>query len=132
MYLLDTNICIYIINKRSRTAAAVFASKPPFSIFLSAITLAELEYGVSKSQSRERNRLALVEFAAPFEVVPFTDGDAEVFGIIRAQLEREGRVIGAYDMQIAAQALNRGLVLATNNTKEFERVPELKLENWTL
>jgi tRNA(fMet)-specific endonuclease VapC len=132
MYLLDTNICIYIINKRSQTAAKVFASKPPFSVFLSAITLAELEYGVSKSMNRERNRLALVEFTAPFEVVPFADRDAEVFGVIRAKLEGEGRVIGAYDMQIAAQALSRGLVLVTSNTKEFERVPELKLENWAV
>jgi tRNA(fMet)-specific endonuclease VapC len=99
---------------------------------LSAITLAELEYGVSKSRDRELNRFALVEFAAPFEIVPFTDGDAEVFGIIRVQLEREGHIIGAYDMQIAAQALSRGLVLVTNNTKEFERVPKLKLENWTV
>jgi tRNA(fMet)-specific endonuclease VapC len=132
MYLLDTNICIYIINSRSQKAAEVFASKPPFSILLSAVTLAELEYGASKSSNRERNRFALVNFAAPFEIVPFTDSDAEVFGVIRAELEREGRVIGPYDMQIAAQALSRNMTLVTNNIKEFERIPGLKLENWTV
>jgi tRNA(fMet)-specific endonuclease VapC len=132
MYLLDTNICIYIINKRSQNAAAVFASKPPFSIKLSAVTLAELEYGASKSRNRERNRLALLDFAAPFEILPFTEEDAEAFGVIRAALERAGRIIGAYDLQIAAQALRRDLTLVTNNTREFERVPELKLENWAV
>jgi tRNA(fMet)-specific endonuclease VapC len=132
MYLLDTNICIYIINKRSQNAAAVFASKPPFSIKLSAITLAELEYGASKSRNRERNRFALLDFAAPFEILPFTGEDAEAFGVIRAALEREGRIIGAYDMQIAAQALRRNLTLVTNNSREFARVPGLKPENWTL
>jgi tRNA(fMet)-specific endonuclease VapC len=110
----------------------VFSSKPPFSILLSSITLAELEYGASKSPNRERNRFALVNFAAPFEIVPFTDRDAEVFGVIRAALEREGRVIGPYDLQIAAQALSRNLTLVTNNTREFERIPGLKLENLTV
>jgi tRNA(fMet)-specific endonuclease VapC len=132
MYLLDTNICIYIINKRSRNAAMVFASKSPRSIKLSTITLAELEYGAAKSQNRERNHLALLDFSVPFEIVPFTTKDAELFGTIRAELERMGQIIGPYDMQIAAQAMSRNLTLVTNNTKEFIRIQGLKLENWVV
>jgi tRNA(fMet)-specific endonuclease VapC len=130
MYLLDTNICIYIIRNNDQNVVSAFKSKPLFSMKLSAVTLAELEYGASKSQRRERNRLALLNFAAPFEIVPFTDGDAEAFGVVRAALERERRVIGPYDMLIASQALTRDLTLVTNNMREFERIPGLRLENW--
>lgn len=97
---------------------------------LSAISLAELEYGVSKSHARDKNRHALINFATPFDIIEFNDTDAEVFGIIRANLEKRGLVIGPYDMQIAAQAITRDLVLVTNNTSEFSRIPNLKLENW--
>jgi tRNA(fMet)-specific endonuclease VapC len=92
--------------------------------------MAELEYGVSKSSNRENNRIALVHFASAFDIVGFTDKDAEVFGLIRADLERNGQIIGPYDMQIAAQAISRDLVLVTNNTKEFNRIRELRIENW--
>lgn len=97
---------------------------------LSAISIGELEYGVSKGKNRERNRIALIDFASGFDIVPFTDSDAEIFGIIRADLERKGQTIGSYDMQIAAQAISRGLALVTNTTNEFERIKGLKLENW--
>ena len=97
---------------------------------LSAISLAELEYGVSKSRARDRNRQALIDFATPFDIIEFNDSDAEIFGILRADLERRGLVIGPYDMQIAAQAITRNLVLVTNNVAEFARIPNLKIENW--
>ncbi len=130
MYLLDTNICIYIINNRPKQVVEHIKKLKIHQVKLSAISLAELEYGVSKSQAREKNRRALIDFATAFDIVEFNDSDAEVFGIVRAGLERKGQVIGAYDMQIAAQAITRGLILVTNNTAEFIRIPNLKLENW--
>jgi tRNA(fMet)-specific endonuclease VapC len=130
MYLLDTNICIYIINNRPKQVVEHIKKLKVHQVKLSAISLAELEYGVSKSQAREKNRRALIDFATAFDIVDFNDSDAEIFGIVRADLERKGKVIGAYDMQIAAQAITRDLILVTNNTAEFIRIPNLKLENW--
>lgn len=130
MYLLDTNICIYIINNRPRSIVEKIKTFNPAEIKLSAISLGELEYGVSKSMYREKNRMALVNFVSAFDILPFDDTDAEVFGIIRADLERKGQVIGSYDMQIAAQAIARNITLITNNTREFERINSLRLDNW--
>jgi tRNA(fMet)-specific endonuclease VapC len=130
MYLLDTNICIYVINSRSQKIVDTFKSFSAGEIVLSVVTLAELEYGASKSMHRARNRLMLIGFASPFKILPFDTRDAEVFGILRAQLERAGRPIGPYDLQIAAQAVSRNCVLVTNNVKEFERIPGLTIENW--
>jgi tRNA(fMet)-specific endonuclease VapC len=132
MYLLDTNICIYIINKRSENAVKIFENMKACEIKLSSITLAELEYGVSKSQHRERNRRALLGFVSPFEILPFDDCDAEIFGLLRAFLENTGRKIEPYDMQIAAQALGKKLTLVTNNVREFERIPDLEVVNWAI
>lgn len=100
-------------------------------IYLSSISVAELQYGVYHSQSIERNRIALVEFLAPFEILDFNDMDAEVFGKIRADLKKQGKIIGPYDMLIAAQALSRKLILVTNNIDEFRRIQSLKIEDWT-
>jgi tRNA(fMet)-specific endonuclease VapC len=130
MYLLDTNICIYIINKNPGSVVERIKQLKPSQVKISAISLGELEYGVSKSRNRERNRNALVNFVSGFDILPFDDRDAEVFGIIRAELERRGQVIGSYDMQIAAQAISHGIILVTNNTGEFERIKEIKIENW--
>jgi len=130
MYLLDTNICIYIINSNPRTVVERIKQFKPSQVKLSAISIGELEYGVSKSRNREKNRNALVDFASGFDILPFDDNDAEVFGLIRADLEKRGQVIGSYDMQIGAQAISNDLILVTNNTGEFERIKDLKLENW--
>jgi len=130
MYLLDTNICIYVINGRSQKIVDTFKSLPVGEIALSAVTLAELEYGASKSAHRERNRLMLIGFASPFKILPFDRSDAEVFGVLRSHLERAGTPIGPYDLQIAAQAVNRNYTLVTNNVREFKRIPTLNIENW--
>ena len=130
MYLLDTNICIYIINKSPKQVVDRVKKLKVHQVKLSSISLAELEYGVSKSSSREKNRKALILFASAFDIVSFNDNDAEVYGLIRAELKKKGHVIGPYDMQIAAQAITRDLILVTNNTEEFARIPNLKLENW--
>jgi tRNA(fMet)-specific endonuclease VapC len=130
MFLLDTNICIYIINNNPRAVVERIKTYKPSQIKLSSISIGELEYGVSKSKNREKNRTGLIDFVSAFDILPFDDSDAEVFGIIRADLEKRGKVIGSYDMQIAAQAIRNDLILVTNNTREFERINELKLDNW--
>ena len=130
MYLLDSNICIYIINQSPKQVVNHIKKLKVHQIKLSSISLAELEYGVSKSRNREKNRNALINFASAFDIVEFNDNDAEVYGLIRAELEQKGQIIGPYDMQIAAQALTRDLILVTNNTAEFARIPKLKIENW--
>ncbi|MDR1418878.1 MAG: PIN domain-containing protein, partial [Treponema sp.] len=79
---------------------------------------------------REKNRMALMNFISNFEIIPFELKDAEIYGIIRAELEQKGKIIGAYDMQLAAQALSRDYIFVTNNTKEFNRIKKLRLENW--
>ena len=130
MYLLDTNICIYIINNHPKHVVERIKTLEPYQVKLSSISLAELEYGVSKSKQRERNRQALVHFASAFDIIEFNDNDAEVYGLIRAELEKKGQIIGPYDMQIAAQAISRDLILVTNNISEFSRISNIKLENW--
>jgi tRNA(fMet)-specific endonuclease VapC len=130
MYLLDSNICIYIINNRPKKVVQKIKQFSPPEIKLSSISIAELEYGVSKSENREKNRQALINFASAFDIVNFNDDDAEIYGIIRADLEKKGQIIGPYDMQIAAQAISRSITLVTNNVREFSRVKNLKIENW--
>lgn len=128
--MLDTNICIYIINRHPQGIVKKVARYSPGDIKISAVSVAELEYGASKSNYQEKNRNALKNFLSSFEIIPFDAGDAEIYGIIRAELERKGESIGPYDMQLAAQALRRDYIFITNNTKEFERIKNLKLENW--
>jgi tRNA(fMet)-specific endonuclease VapC len=130
MYLLDTNICIYVINKRPPKVMEKISNCVPAEIKISSITVAELEYGASKSSARGKNREALKGFLSPFEIVNFDTKDAEIYGIIRAKLERNGNTIGPYDMQLAAQALRGDYIFVTNNTKEFQKIGKLKLENW--
>ena len=130
MYLLDTNICIYIINNRPEYVRTKLKRVDNRAIYLSTISFAELQYGAYKSSKPQSSKQALLDFVKPFTFLDFTTEDAEAFGAIRAYLERKGTVIGAYDMQIAAQAMTRNLILITNNSREFRRIPLLKLENW--
>lgn len=129
-YLLDTNICIYIIKRRPSTTVDRIRSTAPEDVAVSTITLAELEYGAAKSLDPNRNRLALLEFLVPFTILDFDQGAAIHYGSIRAALEAKGEPIGAMDMLIAAQARSRGLVLVTNNVREFRRVDGLEVQNW--
>lgn len=131
MYLLGTGTCIYLINRKPASVLDAIKRMEPHQIKLSGVSLGELEYGASKSRRREQHRTALVRFAAAFDIVPFDDRDAEVYGLIRAGLERRGHTIGPYDMQIAGQAIARRLVLVTNDVAEFRRVPALRIANWT-
>lgn len=128
-FLLDTNICIHIMNRRPPRVAERFAEFPPDAIGLSSLTLAELSYGVEKSGS-ERNRVVPEGFIQPLEVVAFEPAAAWQHGVVRSALERRGTPIGALDTLIAAHALALGLTLVTHNTREFGRVAGLRVENW--
>lgn len=127
--LLDTNICIYIINKRPPQVAAHFEGLVYGDVAVSSITGAELAFGVAKSGSA-RNQDALEKFLAPLEVLPFDAAAMYAYGTLRAQLQARGLPIGALDMLIAAHALALGATLVTNNLAEFARVPGLACENW--
>jgi tRNA(fMet)-specific endonuclease VapC len=131
MYLLDTNICIYLINERSSRVLEKLVSLDPAEVAISSVTLAELQYGVEKSEARERNAKALDMFVVPMEVLPFDADAARAYGGVRADLERRGKPIGGMDLMIAAHALSARATLVTNNTREFTRVRGLLVENWT-
>lgn len=128
-YLLDTNICIYLINERPKKVIAHFKRHALGDIGISSITASELAFGVAKSGSL-KNRIALEAFLLPLQIVEYDADAAMVYGDIRAALEKQGKTIGPLDMLIAAHALSRQLVLVTNNEKEFRRVDQLKVENW--
>ena len=129
-YLLDTNICIYIISRKSSSVLKRIQARQPEQIAISTVTVAELEYGVAQSRQPDQNRVALLEFLLPFEILDFDQMAALEYGQIRSSLEKKGRPIGPMDMLLAAQAKSRDLVLVTNNEKEFRRVEGLRVENW--
>ena len=129
-FMLDTNIIAYAKNNRPETVLKRLMQHSPEDYCISSITLAELEFGVYNSARPEQNQLALVTFLARIKVVPFDADTAREYGIIRADLTRKGTLIGANDLLIAAHARALDVTLVTNNTREFERVDGLKLENW--
>jgi len=129
-YLLDTDICIYIINKKPAAVLKRVQSRQPGQIAISAITVAELEYGVARSRDPGRNRIALLEFLFPFTILDFDQKAAMEYGRIRSSLEARGRPVGPMDLLLAAQAKAHRLILVTNNEKEFARIDGLRIENW--
>ncbi len=128
-YLLDTDICIYAINDRPAGVLARLRQHAAEGLGVSAVTAGELYFGVERTGSA-RNREALARFLAQLEVAPYDDNAARVFGQLRAWLAAQGTPIGPYDTQIAAHAQALGVTLVSNNTREFARVPGLRLENW--
>lgn len=132
-YLLDTNACIALINGNPANVRTKFRKVldqgNPMAV--SSIVLFELWYGVAKSRLKERNSERLAVFMAPFDALPFDDEDARIAGAIRADLERAGTPIGAYDVLIAGQALRYDLTLVTANVAEFSRVGQLRWEDWS-
>jgi tRNA(fMet)-specific endonuclease VapC len=130
-YLLDTNICIYIIKRKPEIVLERFRKLALGSVGISAITLAELEYGIRKSGNPNRNQEALDQFLVPLDFAAFDYNATVEYGRIRAELERIGTPIGPLDTLIAAHALSLNVTLVTNNKKEFNRIPALKIENWT-
>jgi len=129
-YMLDTNACIALIKRKPAAILRKITALSPGDAGISAITLAELRYGVTKSAEKERNRLALEEFLLPLEVADFDSAAAETYGAVRAALELAGTSIGPLDTLIGAHALSLGLVLVTHNSREFRRIPGLKTADW--
>ncbi len=132
MYLLDTNICIYFMKNMYPTLSTKLLSCDPSELIISSVTIFELEYGAEKSNWGDRTRQKLALFLAPFTILPFSIEDAICAGKLRGYLEKQGNIIGPYDLQIAAQGLSRDLTLVTNNMGEFSRVPNLMLEDWAM
>ncbi len=132
MFLLDTNICIYAIKKKpSNLIDALFRHKDD-KIYISSLTVAEIEFGISSSLYPDRNRIAFAQFLTLFDILDFTASDALPYGKLRTYLKNRGMIIGPIDMLLTSQALHHDLVMVTNNVKEFKRVPHLKVENWTV
>ena len=131
-YLFDTNICIYLINKKFEYLMDRVEKLGIEKIGISSITIAELEYGIAKSDNtnKEENRIALLEFLLPFKFINFNQSDAYEYGRIRQDLQSKGKIIGNMDILIGSQAVSRELILVTNNEKEFKRIENLKIENW--
>lgn len=128
-YLLDTDICIYLINERPKGVLARFRRHAVGEIGVSTITVSELAYGVARTGSA-RNRAALDAFVLPLEIAAYDLAAALRYGEVRAELARRGQPIGPLDTQIAAHALSLGVTLVTNNEREFRRVTGLRVENW--
>ncbi|MES1160101.1 MAG: type II toxin-antitoxin system VapC family toxin [Bacteroidota bacterium] len=129
-YLLDTNICIYIIKKKPESVLKRFSQIPLGEVGISSITASELNYGVAKSANPEKNQAALHQFLLAFEIFNFDYKASIEYGRIRSLLEKKGTPIGPLDTLIAAHAKSLGCILVTNNESEFRRVEGLDIENW--
>lgn len=129
-YMLDTNICIYAMKNKPERVLNRLKEELDSGICISSITLAELEYGMKHSSDPTRNEQALLRFLVPLSILPFGASAASEYGEIRAYLQRQGTPIGPLDMLIAGHAKAENLILVTNNVREFERVPDLEIENW--
>lgn len=130
-YLVDTNILIYLCNSKSQKLERRFKRHHPEQFAVSSVTVGELIYGVNKSLHKRKNLNAILKILSPFEVIDYNSQDAWEYGEIRAALEVKGTPIGGNDLMLAAQARRRGLIVVTNNVREFERVEHLKVQDWT-
>lgn len=130
-YLVDTSILIYLMNSKSLKLQKKFTRRSTEEFGVSSITVAVLIYGVRKSKNTEKNLNAAIKILSPFTIIDFTSADAFEYGDIRADLEKKGKVIGANDLLIAAQARRQNLIVLTANTREYERVEGLRVENWS-
>jgi len=131
-YMLDTNVCVDLLRSSGRVDVQRLKRLDLDRVCLSAVTFAELEYGVWRSGDRARNERTVLDFCAALEIVPFDDRAAAIYGRVRAELERAGKPIGPLDMLIASHALALNMTLATSNEREFRRVANLRIENWRI
>ena len=130
MYMLDTNMCIYIIKKRPIGLLEKFNSIPENSLCISVVTYAELQYGVERSSSKKMNQEIIKDFISRLTVLSWDMEAASHYGKIRSNLEKKGTPIGNMDLMIAAHALSQTCTIVSNNLREFKRVEGLKYENW--
>jgi len=128
--MLDTNICIYIIKRKPQEVLDQLKKNKEKGLYISAITLAELEFGNENSIYKEKNKIALMEFLTIINIANFDDQAAKEFGVIKKSLISRNKLIGPYDMLIGAHAKSLNMILVTNNIKEFERIEGLEIENW--
>jgi tRNA(fMet)-specific endonuclease VapC len=131
-YMLDTNICIYLIRQKPEKVLRRFKDHSIGDIGISSITFAELRFGVEKSQQIQNNRQALEEFILPLEIADFDEKAAVIYGTVRAALEKAGTPVGSMDMLIGAHALSLDLTLVTNNVREFKQIKNLNVVNWSV
>lgn len=129
-FMLDTNVCIGLIRQKPQALIERLSTCLPGEVGISSITIAELAYGAQKSSQVQRNMAALEQFLLPFEIANFDQRASIAYGVIRTTLERKGNTIGSMDMLIGAHALSVDVALVTNNTDEFQRIQNLKLEDW--
>lgn len=130
IYLLDTNVCIDYLNRSHPNVVERMQSSSPEDLCLSSVVVAELRYGADRSAKRDQNHARLDDLTAEIQCVNFDLDAARIYGLVRSSLEAKGTAIGPYDMMIAAHALSLGLVLVTDNDREFSRVAGLQIENW--
>jgi tRNA(fMet)-specific endonuclease VapC len=128
--MLDTNICIALIKQKPAGVLKRFNDFQVGDVCISSVTLAELRYGVAKSQFQEKNQAALNDFILPLEIAVFDEAAANYYGVLRASLEKKGTPIGAMDLMIGAHALSQNLTIVTNNVREFNRIPNLVVVDW--
>lgn len=130
MFCLDSNVIIDVIRGKYPDLIKHFKNLDSDEIAVPSVVLAELEFGAQHSDNYKKRRKQYLDVIAPYKIIPFTEKEAEIYGKIREELTKKGKLIGPNDMLIAATALANGAVLVTHNTDEFSRVPELKLEDW--
>jgi len=132
MFMLDTNICIFLIKKKNAKVLEQLKINRKKGLCISSITLAELEFGIENAEQeyKARNRIALMEFLAIMEIKQFDENAAKAYGILRKELKDRKCLIGPFDMLIASHAKSLNITLITNNTKEFSRIKDLKIEDW--
>jgi tRNA(fMet)-specific endonuclease VapC len=128
--MLDTNICIYIIKRKMEKILSALQNNRKYGLAISSITLAELEFANENSMYKEKNKMALLEFLTVVDIKHFDENAAREYGIIKKELKDGNCLIGPFDMLIAAHAKALNMILVTNNTKEFERIRGLRIENW--
>ncbi len=131
-FLIDTNICIYIINNRIEGSSRWIRSAGIENVCISSISITELEYGISKSAKFEETQEALYKFLSGFNILDFDLNAAQAYGKIRSDLQKSGTPIGSMDMLIAATAISRKMTLVSNNEKEFKRISNLEIVNWVV
>jgi len=133
MFLLDTNMCIFVIKKKYENAMEQLKKNRKKGLYVSSITLAELEFGIENANPgyKSRNRIALMEFLSIFEIKSFDENASKEYGILKKDLKDRNCLIGSLDMLIGAHAKSLGMTLVTNNIREFERIRDLKMEDWT-
>lgn len=132
MYLLDTNICIFAIKRKPAKVFELIKERSKEGIYISSLTVAELEFGVQNSEREEQNKIALLKFLSIFNILNFDDSDAIDYGKLKVDLRKKGKIIGPIDMLLAAQALNKEMIFVTNNVDEFKRVKGLRIEDWSV